>query len=78
MLSSTDKLYGAVDFITGLGTCPQRSNWYSEYHFTVPDQLAIFPDWNPTDNLLGIVKKQMKDTRLNNIHKLISKQPGAP
>lgn len=51
MLSSTDKLYGAVDFITGLGTCPQCSKWYSEYHFTVLDQLAIFPDWNPTDNL---------------------------
>ncbi len=35
-------------------------------HFTVLDRLANSPDLNPVENLWGIVKRKMRDTRPNN------------
>ncbi len=71
MLPSADKLYGDADFIfqqdlalahTAKGT----KSWFNDHGVTVLDWPANSPDLNPIENLWGIVKRKMRDTRPNN------------
>ncbi len=71
ILPSADKLYGDADFIfqqdlalahTAKGT----KSWFNDHGVTVLDWSVNSPDLNPLDNLWGIVKRKMRDTRPNN------------
>ncbi len=56
-------------FSAGLGTCPHcqsTKSWFNDYGVTVLDWPANSPDLNPVENLWGIVKRKMRDTRPNN------------
>ncbi len=68
MLASADKLYGDADFIFQQDLAPAHTakgtkSWFNDHGVTWP---ANSPDLNPVDNLWGIVKRKMRDTRLNN------------
>ncbi len=69
MLPSADKLYRDADFIfqqdlahTAKGT----KSWFNDPDVTVLDWPANSPDLNPIQNIWGIVKRKMRDTRPNN------------
>ncbi len=71
MLPSADKLYGDADFIFQKDLAPAHSakgtkSWFNDHGVTVLDWPANSPDLNPIENLWGIVKKKMRDTRPNN------------
>ncbi len=71
MLPSADKLYGDTDFIFQQDLAPAHINkdtksWLSDHGVTVLDWPANSPDLNPIKNLWSIVKRKMRDTRLNN------------
>ncbi len=71
MLPSADKLYGDADFISSrtwhLPTLPKGTkSWFNDHGVTVLDWPANSPDLNPIENLWGIVKRKMRDTRPNN------------
>ncbi len=78
ILPSADKLYGDADFIfqqdlapahTAKGTCHTAKgtkSWFNDHDVTVLDWPANSPDLNPIENLWGIIKKKMRDTRPNN------------
>ncbi len=71
MLSSADKLYGDADFIFQQDLAPAHTakstkSWLNDHGVTVLDWPANSPDLNPTENLCGIVKRKMRDTRPNN------------
>ncbi len=76
MLPSADKLYGDADFIfpVELGTYPHLPKvpkaGSMTMVFTVLDWPANSPDLNPIENLSGIVKRKMRDTRPNNADEL--------
>ncbi len=67
MLSSADKLYGDADFIFQQDLAPAHTakgtNWFNDHGVTVLDWPANSPDLNPINNLWGIVKRKMRDTR---------------
>ncbi len=70
MLPSADKLYGDADFIFQLDMAPTHTakctkSWFNDHGVTVLDWLANSPDLNPIDNLWGIVKRKMRETRPN-------------
>ncbi len=70
MLPSADKLYGDADFIFQLDMAPTHTakctkSWLNDHGVTVLDWLANSPELNPIDNLWGIVKRKMRDTRPN-------------
>ncbi len=69
MLPSADKLYGDADFIFQQDLVPAHTakgtkSWFSDHGVTVLDWPANSPDLNPKENLSGIVKRKMRDTRL--------------
>ncbi len=69
MLPSADKLYGDADFIFQQDLAPAHTakgtkSWFNDHCVTVWP--ANSPDLNPTENLWGIVKSKMRDTRPNN------------
>ncbi len=71
MLSSADKLYGDADFIFQQDLAPAYTAkgtkiWFNDHGVTVLDWPANSPDLNPIENLCGIVKRKMRDTRPNN------------
>ncbi len=71
MLPSADKLYGDADFIfqqdlTPAHTAKGTKRWFNDHGVTVLDWPANSPDLNPIENLLGIVKRKMSNTRPNN------------
>ncbi len=71
MLPSADKLYGDADFIfqqdlASAHTAKGTKSWLNDHGVTVLDWPANVPDVNPIENLWGIVKRKMRDTRPNN------------
>ncbi len=71
MLPSADKLYGDADFIfqqdlASAHTAKRTKSWFNDHGVTVLDWPANSPDLNPIENLWGIVKRKMRDTRPNN------------
>ncbi len=69
MLPSADKLYGDADFIFQQDlahTAKCTKIWFNDHGVTVLDWPANSPDLNPIENLWGIVKRKMRDTRPNN------------
>ncbi len=71
MLPSADKLYGDADFIFQQDLAPAHTakgtkSWFNDHGVTVLDWPANSSDLNPIDNLWGIVKRKMRDTRPNN------------
>ncbi len=75
MLRSADKLYGDADFIFQQDSAPAHTakgtkSWFNDHGVTVLDCPANSPDLNPIENLWGIVKRKMRDTRPNNADEL--------
>ncbi len=75
MLPSADKLYGDADFIFQQDLAPAHTakgtkSWFNDHGVTVLDWTANSPDLNPIENLWGIVKRKMRDTRPNNADEL--------
>ncbi len=71
ILPSADKLYGDADFIFQEDLAPAHTakgtkSWFNDHGVTVLDWPANSPDLNPIENLWGIVKRKMRDTRPNN------------
>ncbi len=71
MLPSADKLHGDADFIFQQDLAPAHTakgtkSWFNDHGVTVLDWPANSPDLNPIENLWGIVKRKMRDTRPNN------------
>ncbi len=75
MLPSADKLYGDADFIFQQDLAPAHTakgteSWFNDHGVTVLDWPANSTDLNLIENLWGIVKRKMRDTRPNNADEL--------
>ncbi len=71
MLPSADKLYGDADLIFQQDLAPAHTykgtkSWFNDHGVTVLDWPAKSPDLISIENLEGIVKRKMRDTRPNN------------
>ncbi len=75
MLPSADHLYKDADFIFQQDLAPAHTakgtkSWFNDHGVTLLDWPANSPDLNPIENLWDIVKRKMRDTRLNNADEL--------
>ncbi len=62
-----------ISFSSRTGTyphCQRYQSWFNDHGVTVLDWPANSPDLNPIENLWGIVKRKMSDTRPNNAGEL--------
>ncbi len=71
MLPSADKLYGDSNFIFQQDLAPAHTakgtkSLFNDHGVTVLDWPANSPDLIPIENLWGVVKRKMRDTRPNN------------
>ncbi len=71
MLLSADKLYRDADLIFQQEWAPAHTakgtkSWFNNHGVIVLEWAANSPDLNPIENLRGIVKRKMRDTRPNN------------
>ncbi len=71
MLPSADQFFKDADFIFQQDLAPAHTakgtkSWFNYHGVTVLDWPANSPDLNPIENLWGIVKRKMRDTRPNN------------
>ncbi len=66
MLPSADKLYFFHQDLPHSHTAKGTKSWFNNHGVTVLDWPAKSPYLNPLENLWGIVKRKMRDTRPNN------------
>ncbi len=75
MLSSADQLFKDADFIFQQDLAPAQTakstkSWLNDHGVGVLDWPANSPDLNPIENLLGIVKRKMRNKRPKNADEL--------
>ena len=63
MLLSADELYGDADFIFKQDLAPANTAKSTNTWITALGWPANSPDLNPNENVWGIVKRKMRDTR---------------
>ncbi len=71
LLPSANKFYGDADLIFQEDLAPTHTakgtkSWFNDHGVTVLDLPTNSTDLNPIENLWGIVRRKMRDTRPNN------------
>ncbi len=70
MLPSADQLFKDADIfqqdLAAAHNAKSTKSWFNDHGVTVLDWPVKSPDLNPIENIWGIVKRKMRDTRPNN------------